>query len=51
MSSLYCSIGVLLMLVMTSAIAEDCPALLNHQFKTLQGTNVNLCDYLSLIHI
>ncbi|MGB2831956.1 MAG: glutathione peroxidase [Methylotenera sp.] len=33
------------MLVMTNAIAEDCPALLNHQFKTLQGTNVNLCDY------
>ena len=28
-----------------SAAAAECPALLNHQFKTLQGGNINLCDY------
>lgn len=25
--------------------AADCPALLDHQFKTLQGETINLCDY------
>ena len=28
-----------------SAIAGDCPALLNYQFKTLQGEIVDLCQY------
>lgn len=28
-----------------TTLAADCPALLNHQFKTLQGENINLCDY------
>ncbi len=37
--------GVLLMLATSSAFADDCPALLNHQFKTLQGEKINLCDY------
>lgn len=38
-------IGALLMIASTSVFADDCPALLNHQFKTLQGQSVNLCDY------
>lgn len=38
-------IGALLMLANTAVLAADCPALLNHQFKTLQGQKVNLCDY------
>ena len=37
-------IGVLFMLA-TNAFAADCPTLLNHQFKTLQGNTINLCDY------
>jgi glutathione peroxidase len=38
--------GVFLMLLSPfSALAEECPALLNHQFKTLQGEKINLCDY------
>jgi glutathione peroxidase len=28
-----------------AAIAADCPALLNHQFKTLQGGSLDLCKY------
>jgi glutathione peroxidase len=28
-----------------SSLAAECPALLNHQFKTLQGESINLCDY------
>jgi glutathione peroxidase len=28
-----------------SALAAGCPALLNHQFKTLQGETVDLCQY------
>lgn len=28
-----------------TSFADECPALLNHQFKTLQGGNINLCDY------
>ena len=27
------------------AAAADCPSLLNHQYKTLQGGNVNLCEF------
>lgn len=27
------------------AVAGECPALLNHQFKTLQGEVVDLCQY------
>jgi glutathione peroxidase len=38
--------GVILMLLSPlSALADECPALLNHQFKTLQGESINLCDY------
>jgi glutathione peroxidase len=38
--------GILLMLISPlSSLAGECPALLNHQFKTLQGESVNLCDY------
>lgn len=28
-----------------TAIADECPALLNHQFKTLQGSTIDLCQY------
>ena len=28
-----------------SAGADDCPALLNHKFKTLQGQSLDLCQY------
>ena len=27
------------------AVAADCPSLLNHQYKTLQGGDVDLCEY------
>lgn len=38
--------GILLMLTAPlSSLAGECPALLNHQFKTLQGESINLCDY------
>ncbi len=38
--------GILLMLTASlSSLAGECPALLNHQFKTLQGESINLCDY------
>jgi glutathione peroxidase len=38
--------GVSIMLTTPlSSLAGECPALLNHQFKTLQGESVNLCDY------
>ena len=38
--------GVLLMLLSPLSVsAAECPALLNHQFKTLQGESINLCDY------
>lgn len=36
---------ILLMSLSMNAQAADCPKLLNHQFKTLQGENINLCDY------
>ena len=28
-----------------AAVAGECPALLNHQFKTLQGEKLDLCQY------
>jgi glutathione peroxidase len=28
-----------------TAAAGDCPALLNHQFKTLQGETIDMCQY------
>lgn len=28
-----------------NAMASDCPVLLNHQFKTLQGETIDLCQY------
>lgn len=28
-----------------TGLAGECPALFNHQFKTLQGETINLCDY------
>ncbi len=37
--------GVLLLATSTCTLAAECPLLLDHQFKTLQGGNVNLCDY------
>jgi glutathione peroxidase len=38
--------GILLMLTTPlSSFSGECPALLNHQFKTLQGESINLCDY------
>jgi glutathione peroxidase len=38
--------GILLMLAAPlPSLAGECPALLNHQFKTLQGESINLCDY------
>ena len=33
------------MLISTQTLAEDCPALLNHQFQTLQGHSLDLCQY------
>jgi glutathione peroxidase len=33
------------LLVSGSALADACPALLNHQFKTVQGGNLDLCQY------
>lgn len=38
--------GLLMMTIASqSSLAGECPALLNHQFKTLQGESINLCDY------
>ncbi|MDD2832482.1 MAG: glutathione peroxidase [Methylotenera sp.] len=37
--------AVLLFLLAPIAHAAECPALLNHQLKTLQGKALNLCDY------
>lgn len=37
-------IGILIMLVANEASAA-CSGLYNHQFNTLQGTIINLCDY------
>jgi glutathione peroxidase len=34
-----------LLLCVVSAAAADCPSLLNHQYKTLQGGAVDLCQY------
>jgi glutathione peroxidase len=34
-----------LLLCAVSAAAADCPSLLNHQYKTLQGGAVDLCQY------
>jgi glutathione peroxidase len=41
---LLASAGALLLCAGSFAAAE-CPSLLNHQYKTLQGGVVNLCDY------
>jgi glutathione peroxidase len=35
----------LLLMATVPAFAASCPELLNHQYKTLQGGQVNLCDY------
>jgi glutathione peroxidase len=37
--------ALFLSLMPLAAHAADCPALLNHQFQTLQGGTLNLCDY------
>lgn len=37
--------GLAIVLMSTNAMADDCPALLNHQFKTLQGETIDLCQY------
>lgn len=34
-----------LLLSAAPAIAAECPRLLDHRYKTLQGGEVNLCDY------
>ena len=34
-----------LLVIPFEASASDCPALLNHQFKTLQGEKIDLCQY------
>ena len=34
-----------LLLLAAPASAKECPQLLNHQYTTLQGVKVNLCDY------
>ena len=34
-----------LLLFAAPASAKECPQLLNHQYTTLQGGKVNLCDY------
>jgi len=36
---------VALLLSAVPAIAAECPRLLDHQYTTLQGGRVNLCDY------
>src|SRR5262245_33530340 len=35
----------LLLATGSPALAAECPRLLDHKFKTLQGGEVNLCDY------
>ncbi len=37
--------GVTFIMTTFGASAQTCSPLLNHQFKTLQGQNLNLCDY------
>ena len=41
------SVLLLIPLLLSSvpALAAECPKLLNHQYATLQGGQVNLCDY------
>ncbi len=36
---------MLLCCISAYAFAGECPALLNHQFKTLQGSSIDLCKY------
>jgi glutathione peroxidase len=33
------------LLVSSAALADTCPSLLNHRFKSVQGTDVDLCQY------
>lgn len=33
------------LLLSAAALADTCPTLLNHQFKTVQGSDVDLCQY------
>lgn len=37
--------AIALMLLSTNLVAGECPALLNHQFDTLQGEKINLCEF------
>ncbi len=37
------SFCIVLLMATTNAFAADCPALLKHEFKTLQGQPLNLC--------
>jgi glutathione peroxidase len=37
--------GLLMTIAPLSVLAAECPALLNHQFKTLQGESIDLCQY------
>ncbi|MGB4812190.1 MAG: glutathione peroxidase [Methylophilaceae bacterium] len=39
-------VATMSLITSASVFAADCPALLNHQFKTLQGKQINLCDYI-----
>jgi glutathione peroxidase len=42
---LHLAVTVSLLLFAAPASAKECPQLLNHQYTTLQGAKVNLCDY------
>lgn len=35
----------ILLFLPLSSIAGECPALLNHQFRTLQGGQINMCEH------
>ena len=45
MRTLLLAFASALLLCAGSVAAAECPPLLNHQYKTLQGGEVNLCDY------
>ncbi len=45
MNAIRSALALLALAIPASALAAECPALLNHRFQSLQGQAVNLCDY------
>lgn len=41
----YSLLYLALIVLSSTALAEPCPPLLNHQFKSVQGVDVDLCQY------